>query len=602
MRTRKSCDACHSRKIKCDLALPQCDWCFHRKLPCTFMQVSRTSERSRPPRSDSNPTSDDASPGGQPTSFTAPPAVAVLAGVHFGKVHFAGRYLGNISSYNGIPFLTDGGHEWIQSCAGEKAVFPALPESLFLDAQMLPGDPDLSLPSIDMVEDYLRFFRSSHLKLEFPVVDSVMFQHTIRVAYGLVPDTPPHECMLARASVFAFMACLSLFEGERRKPELRADGDACALKARRLLSMSPQDLGITTLQTALMLTIHLLFSGQIPLCAVYHSLACRVTFMLGGHLLADPWTMPDEPTDTGSVRWSAQVKRHLRKLFWLCYLLDKEISLRTGQPPSISDEHCDLTLPGGYMDVQYHDEYFFADVTHLDESAVPLLPADLRLTMIKSKACTVLYSAHALRKSDADLLRDVRELDEELETWRLSVPPKHRPVLSLSESSIWSRGDKPKSVRTVVINFEYHYLMATIHQATSRCRAWTTRGSGEMDSVRSSLALAVEASRSALVSLRYAVHGLLEEASWTLVFYPMSAALTIFCNLLWDPLHPRAQEDLHLLSTSPELIRCIRRRRMTENEMLQLRVADEFLAELARLGRCAISKARHEQDHLRYWG
>ena len=41
---------------------------------------------------------------------------------------------------------------------------------------------------------------------------------------------------------------------------------------------------------------------------------------------------------------------------------------------------------------------------------------------------------------------------------------------------------------------------------------------------------------------------------------------------------------------------------MTENEILHLRVADEFLAELARLGSCAISKARHEQDHLRYWG
>lgn len=41
---------------------------------------------------------------------------------------------------------------------------------------------------------------------------------------------------------------------------------------------------------------------------------------------------------------------------------------------------------------------------------------------------------------------------------------------------------------------------------------------------------------------------------------------------------------------------------MTENEMLHLRVADDFLAELARLAQCAISKARQQEQHMRYWG
>ena len=237
-------------------------------------------------------------------------------------------------------------------------------------------------------------------------------------------------------------------------------------------------------------------------------------FILGGHLLADPWTMPDELSDDACAGFSAQSKRHLRKLFWVCYTIDKDLSLRTGQPPAIGDDYCDLTVPEGYHGVQYDDEYFYADVTYPGESTVPLLPGDLRLTMIKSRAYTLLYSIKALGKSDADLLRDVRELDEELETWRLSVPPKHRPVLSLSESTTWSQEDRPRSVRTVLMNFEYHYMMATIHQATSRCRAWTARGSsGEMDSVRSSLALAVEASRSMLMSLRYAVHPLLEDTT-----------------------------------------------------------------------------------------
>lgn len=91
----------------------------------------------------------------------------------------------------------------------------------------------------------------------------------------------------------------------------------------------------------------------------------------------------------------------------------------------------------------------------------------------------------------------------------------------------------------------------------------------------------------------------------TLIFYPMSAVTTIFCNILWDPLNPRSQQDLALLDAAPEFIRRIRWRRMTESEMQHLRVADDFLAELARLGKHAMDKARQELDmhnHLRLWG
>lgn len=258
-------------QIKCDLALPQCDWCFHRKKPCTFKQVSREGDgpasvpqsgafkADEPVRTATSQASLgtslalDASPSSCDTSYSRLPRTALPSGVHLGKLHFAGRDLGNISSHNGLPFFSECGKAWIRSCTGENAQFPALPRDLFLDVQVQPDDSDLSLPDIEVVEDYLRFFRGAHLKLEFPVVDSVMFQDTIRIAYGLVPDLAPHECMLAKACVFAFLSVLSLFEGERRQPSLRVDGDACALKARRLLSASAQDLGLTTLQTALML-------------------------------------------------------------------------------------------------------------------------------------------------------------------------------------------------------------------------------------------------------------------------------------------------------------------------------------------------------------
>jgi len=245
------------------------------------------------------------------------------------------------------------------------------------------------------------------------------------------------------------------------------------------------------------------------------SLACRVMFMLGGHVMLDPESSTQEWT--GTPKPCLQAKRHLRQLFWLCYTLDKEISLRTLQPPSIDDDHCDLTLPAGYLESQYIDKHRFADVGSLDETAVPILPGDLRLNIIKSKVCRLLYSAAAFRKTDAELLRDIRELDDELEKWRLSIPETIRPVLSIWKGTTCSGGFKPEgpeSIRTIVINFEYHYLLASIHRATGRCLAWGKEPCCEMDGVSSSLTLSVEASRSTLLYLRSAIHAILGEAFW----------------------------------------------------------------------------------------
>lgn len=81
------------------------------------------------------------------------------------------------------------------------------------------------------------------------------------------------------------------------------------------------------------------------------------------------------------------------------------------------------------------------------------------------------------------------------------------------------------------------------------------------------------------------------------VFYPMTAASSLFLNILIDPYNPRARDDLALLDSVPELIKSIRLRRLTQSEMLHLKMVDDFLAELIRLGRSAIEYA-HSVEKL----
>jgi len=232
-------------------------------------------------------------------------------------------------------------------------------------------------------------------------------------------------------------------------------------------------------------------------------------FTLGANTIVVPPLSLHEDVDH-----SWRVKNQLRKLFWMIYCNDKEISLRTGQPPSINDDDCDLTLPAGYLDFKYVDDRPEFEHLMLDDTLVPLLPGDVRLDIIKSKTYTLLYSARAMRKSDAELIRDIRQLDDELEAWRMSVPLGFRPSLSMRDQLAQPELSELRKMERVMVYFEYHHLVATIHAATGRCRSWTAQQSFEMDGVSSSLALAVEASRSTLVYLRTIVHNLMGEVFW----------------------------------------------------------------------------------------
>lgn len=196
-----------------------------------------------------------------------------------------------------------------------------------------------------------------------------------------------------------------------------------------------------------------------------------------------------------------QRRQHqLRNLFWICYTIDKDVALRTGQPPIIADENCELTLPPGYLDRAFSDPE-----KDDNPSMEPVFPFDLRLSIIKSRAYSHLYSVSALQKSDADLLKSIRELDDELEKWRLSIPPDWRPIMSFSPKA----SDPNVSMHSLVQRLNYYLCMTVIHQAGSRCKAWI-KGSGTMDGVSSSLALSVEASRSTLCYLEAAEHVLIE--------------------------------------------------------------------------------------------
>ncbi|GKT42705.1 uncharacterized protein ColSpa_02886 [Colletotrichum spaethianum] len=183
------------------------------------------------------------------------------SGATAGKMHFAGFYLGDISSYNGIPFFSPDGQDWIRSRAGEDASFQTLfgmgplwhsqnPVPIFLDFPQSNSGGEL--PDRTVVEEYLARFRASQFGLSFPLIDFVLFSGTIDLAYRSPQSALTLEVVTAKACVFAFFAVVSLFQREwKSTPEI--DGEACAGAAQNLMATILQDTNMTALQTVFML-------------------------------------------------------------------------------------------------------------------------------------------------------------------------------------------------------------------------------------------------------------------------------------------------------------------------------------------------------------
>ena len=240
-------------------------------------------------------------------------------------------------------------------------------------------------------------------------------------------------------------------------------------------------------------------------------MACRIVFALGGHNIIAPRLRSGEP----SIR-ERQV-RLLRNLFWLVYVVDKEIALRTGQPLIIYDEFCDLTLPDGYT--EQHSMAFFTNASD-HKHGVPSFPGDITLSILKAKTCRVLYSVEASHKSDVELLRSIRELDEDLENWLTSVPERFAPTRSAkNRRGCWGQGsnaDQATNMRRTMLNLEYHHLMVIIHSAAGRCMkpALTNSTETRFVGLELSLQLSVEASRATLAHIGTAANEFPAEAFW----------------------------------------------------------------------------------------
>ncbi|KAF8470584.1 fungal-specific transcription factor domain-containing protein [Kalaharituber pfeilii] len=282
-----------------------------------------------------------------------------------------------------------------------------------------------------------------------------------------------------------------------------------------------------------------------------------------------------------------------RRVFWIMYLLDKELALRSGRPGAINDDDINVDLP---------EEDPADGVGNIPlqggKTKVNLFRLLAQFSQIEGKVYMQLYSAKASRQSDQELLNTIGDLDQELEKWKESVPLDIRPEHEIKMDQ------GPLVLHVVMLHFAYYNCLTTIHRMSIHHGYWTSRLSNYAIAglsarplnprVFSSAALCVSAARASIHLIKY-INDKDCPCIWLIMYYPVSALVTLFANILQNPLDPRARADLRLMHAVCDFLLAIREEDENGSVSRMLAVCEEF----DRIAKVVLDKAEKESHSRR---
>ncbi|KAL6786842.1 hypothetical protein J3E68DRAFT_440935 [Trichoderma sp. SZMC 28012] len=619
----RACDVCFKRKIECCRPGPSlpCNWCSHQKLACTVTREKRTASVNRIKRVDANKLLDrikhledalaqanalqqlqaeqtfrDSAPAGR---YSLSPEDDVHA-----HIVFIARLFGRNWYHRGMPIISENGLDWIASRTDQdtttlKSYLPrggsGQPGWSFSALLIHAPIGELwDLPDRDLVHKSFGSLSSSSFLVLFSLLDKLLLEETINTAYQFFQGVhTSHTHVAARACLWAAFAVLAHLRVSEHF-SVSFSSEVCATRAQHFLGLLNGPADLPTLQTLMLLHKFRTAIGQYSSAEALHSIACRMVCELDGHL--------QHPMDRENSHLGRR-RDHIRELFWLCYISDKDLALLSGLPPILANEYCDL----GALDNEHlnHDVFLQSSSTTADTEnigaiawnrAIPFLPGDPHLGVLKERIFRLLYSPSALKIIDSELLTRIRRLDDELESWRLSVPPALRPKLSIPPGhGVPTTPNFLSYLRSVQLQLAYHYLLTMIHTPVRRFgAAQGAEASPPEDlhsAMHSSIDLSLEASRSTLNLLNEPIVMLKKEAFWHDVIYPLVAAMSLFVNILIHPVGAQAVADMESLALASEVVNRLRTQTVTDYEIKHNEQAGKFVTELLKLANGAILKA-----------
>lgn len=138
-----------------------------------------------------------------------------------------------------------------------------------------------------------------------------------------------------------------------------------------------------------------------------------------------------------------------RNIFWILYILDKTIALRTGHPSGMVDDDIGIDLPEEEKQLE----------TAPDGSKFNIFRYQVQMSLLESRIWTELYSTRSQNMPALEQSKSVDELDKALHEWREALPVELRPGEAI-------RTSQEQFMPVISLHFAYFNCLATIHRAS----------------------------------------------------------------------------------------------------------------------------------------
>ncbi|EXJ89216.1 hypothetical protein A1O3_02282 [Capronia epimyces CBS 606.96] len=449
---QQSCDFCYRRKIKCDGHKPRCSHCITYKTDCTYTAPSR---KSRPKKRRSCAQIED----GTSISNTQ------------GRLQHLEALLEQLTERVKVAEK----HNEVQAqirLQEERPIDTAtLSTTTTTTATSKGGDADhdnnppklMFLPPLQQVLHIVEIFLQK-FNAVLPLFDAKTLLRLIHDFYSLGPQ---QRDPVAWAAINVVLALA------HQKALVGSSSPNCSVE---YLSRAESVLSEVVLGDIQLLNIQVLV-GMVMLLQASLDLRSSLILIATTMRLAHSIGLHDR---TSSAHLDPTHARQRACVFWMAYILDKDLSMRSKQASVQLDDDIDLDLPSleiaGY---QINARGEIADdsigagyVTTVDGTVkMNYFVTRIQLAVIEGGVYDYLFSTRSQKRSREERSRALESVACALEKWKASIPPEFSTAMAL-------RRVRPGMLRFLVVLHSTSLMCTTL---LNQANAWNAQW---VDSIR----------------------------------------------------------------------------------------------------------------------
>ncbi|KAJ5920999.1 hypothetical protein N7466_009325 [Penicillium verhagenii] len=380
--------------------------------------------------------------------------------------------------------------------------------------QALPSKKD----TLALVDEFLTTFNQA-----IPLVDDKPFLRLVERQFSWNPDESPSSWALLNV-VLAFSYRERAQTASDNSHSWRVSLGHVKNALNVVVELFLRNADLSAIQALLGLALYFQGTPNAQALFMFSAAAMRLSHSIGLH----------RNTTTG-MKISEIEQR--RRIFWIAFILDADISLRVGRPPVQEMEDYNTPLPDNLPPDR-------RGLICIDGIEVNLLRLLAHLALVQRRLYRHFHMVAAAQQPREMIIKSAMDCEEALFAWRDSIPEGLRPQLIFrSEPNYFLR-------HLVRMHLAYHSCCSNLRQLPKTPASTDIILAGDNhradDYTVNICRRSIEAARSALALLPL-VRSFGSNYKWNVLYFFATASVALASEVAADPSHNLVTDDLQMI-------------------------------------------------------